>query len=160
MQNDCLDSIKNYLEGSNVSSVKYIGEIHSGISTYSLPSSQARPFGLFYDQFASSHAYNDYLCNTISSWDIEDRESFFQKELFVFDFKIRTLCTPYQHKYNDLFLYNRNCVLTDLVRDLNLSETEIQVRHGLPSDVLFDPDTDEAPRIRIKGSNGFWEERL
>ena len=160
MQNDCLDSIMNYLDGKNMNGVKYIGEIHSGISTFSLPSSQARPFGFFYDQFSSSHAYNDFFCNTISSWDIEDRESFFQKELYVFDFRIRTLCTPYQHKYNDLFLFNRNCILTELVSDINESDTEIQVRHGLPSETLFDSETDEAPRIRIRGINGFWEERL
>ena len=125
-----------------------------------MPAIQARPRALITDHFASSLVLNDYFCNVISSWDIEDRESFFAKELYVFDFKIRTLCTPFQHKFNDLFLYDKQSRICDLVNELKEDETEVKFRHDFPSETLFDFYVDDAPRIKIRGHSGFWEERI
>ena len=148
------------MEGNRINEVKYLDEIHSSINTYSLHAIHARPRKLITDQFASSYAVNDYFCNVISSWDIEDRESYFAKELYVFDFKIRTLCTPFQHKYNDLFRIEKQSRFCELVEGLEEDDIEIKYRHDFPSETLFDLYVDDAPRIKIRGHTGFWEEKI
>ena len=160
LQNNCFNNIKDYLGGKIVDENKYVGEIHSGINTYALPSSVARPFGFYADYYGSSHAINDYWCNTINVWDVEDRASYFSKELYTFDFKVRTLCTAYQHKFNNLFLFKDNRDIRDLVHNINLNGVTIKRRHEFPSDIVYDLKKDDAPRLRIHGVEGFREEQL
>ena len=160
MQKNCLNNIKNYTTGGVVNENKYVGEIHSSINTYALPSSMARPFGCYADYYGSAYGINDYFTNSINVWDMEDRHSFFAKELYTFDFKVRTLVTAYQHKYNNLYLYRPNKDIRDLIRNIDMSQVKIKVRHDFPSQVVVDMKKDDVPRIRIHGVEGFREELL
>ena len=139
---------------------KYIGEISSNISVYSLPSAEARPYGFFYDHSASSFGFNDYWTSTIGAWDVEDKDSYYSKELFIFDFKIRTLVTAFQHKHSNLFLYESNRDLRDLVRDIDASKVQTLKRHEFPSELVNDLKGTDTPKIRINGIGGFREENI
>ena len=160
MQNDCLKTLKNYTEGSSYFPTKYRDGIHSAINTYALPSSQARPFGFFSDYYSSAYAYNDYWCASISSWDVEDKDSYFAKELFCFDFRIRCLVTAFQHKFNGLYLFDSNRNIEDLVHNVDESKIKMKARHNMPSDVVMDLKGNDTPRLRVHGIEGFREERL
>ena len=140
--------------------IKYLNDINSCISTYSLPSSEAKPFRCLYDYNVSSYAVNDYWCSTINQWDVEDNSNYFAKELFTFDFKVKTLCSAYQHKYNDLFLFKHNSDIRNLVPGIDMSKVDIKSRHDFPSDVVVNLKRDDTPRLRIHGQEGFREELL
>ena len=160
LQQNCFNNIKNYTTGKVVNEVKYIGEVCSSINTYALPSTMARPFGCFADYYCSGYAIHDYWCDTLSTWDVEDRGSYFSKELYTFDFKIRTLATAYQHKFNNLFLYRPNSDIRDLVNNIDMNQVKITARHEFPSMVVNDLKKDDKPRLRIHGTEGFREEKL
>ena len=120
----------------------------------------ARPFGFYADYYGSAYAINDYWSSTINVWDVEDRHSYFAKELYTFDFKVRTLSSAYQHKYNNLYLYKPNRDIRDLINNIDMSRVKIKVRHEFPSQIVIDLKRDDAPRLRIHGTEGFREELL
>ena len=160
LKNECLSSIKNYTLGLPENGNDYVDDIRSTINTYSLASTDAKPLKFYSDYYASALAFNDNFCCSINTWDAEDRYSYFMKEIFTFDFKIRTLVTAFQHKYSGLYLYNHRSKLADLVPGIDENGVAIWSRHDLPSEVLNDLRMDDAPRIKVKGEEGFWEERL
>ena len=140
---------------------KVINSIHSTLNTYALPSSGACPYSMFYDYFGSSYGLNDNWCMSINCWDAEDADSFFAKEVFTFDFKVRTLISPYQHKYSNLHTYQFHQNLSDLVEGIDVNGITIKIRHDFPSRTLNDFKAGrEAPRIKVRGTHGFFEEKL
>ena len=159
LQNNCLSNIKSYTEGALEGHIKYMDKIHSYINTSSLPSVQAKPFGLFQDRFTSSYAINDYWCAS-GCWDVEDRDSFFARECYTFDFKVRTLVSSFQHKFNNLYLYEPNSSLHELLNITDDDDFSIKTRHEYPSQILYNFKGNDTPRIRVQGQTGFWEERL
>ena len=103
---------------------------------------------------------NDNWCASINVWDAEDRNSYFMKELYTFDFRIRTLITAFQNKYKNLFKIDWNSDLKELVPELDNDGISMTFRHDFPSEILNDFKANDMPRLRVRGEEGFWEENI
>ena len=160
LKNECLASIKDYTLGKVTNDKRNADNIRSTINTYSLASTESKPLQFYYDYYASALAFNDNFCSSINVWDAEDRCNYYAGDFYTFDFKIRTLITSFQHKYSGLYLYNHRSKLSDLVMGIDENEVSIWARHDLPSETLNDLRMNSAPRIKVKGKEGFWEEIL
>ena len=80
------------------------------------------------------------------------------KEVYTFDFRIRTLITAFQNKYKNLYLLDWNSDLNTLVPGLNKEGITMKFRHDFPSEVLNDFKASDMPRLKVMGEEGFWEE--
>ena len=105
-------------------------------------------------------AVNDNWCSSINAWDAEDRNNYFMKEVYTFDFRIRTLITAFQNKYKNWYKLDWNSNLDELIPGLDRDGVTMKFRHDFPSEILNDFKARDMPRLRVKGEEGFWEESI